>query len=60
MAEDMFKEIKGKTRGRHGFAMIATKEIKKGTTILQENPQLVWKNPTGVPEKSDITLEKKF
>ena len=56
MAEDMFKEIKGKTRGRHGFAMIATKEIKKGTTILQENPQLVWKNPTGVPEKSDIGL----
>ena len=50
MAEGMFKEIKGKTRGRYGFAMIATREIKKGTFIMQEKPQLVWKNPTGVPQ----------
>ena len=46
----MFNEIKGKTRGRYGFAMIATKEIKKGTFIVQEKPQLVWKNPSGVPQ----------
>ena len=57
MAEEMFKEIKGKTRGRYGFAMIATKEIKKGTLVMQEKPQLVWKNPTAVPQNMlDIEL----
>ena len=61
MAKEMFKEIKGKTRARYGFAMIATKEIKKGTFIIQEKPQLVWKNPTGVPQTEDpLEIQKEM
>ena len=61
MAKEMFKEIKGKTRARYGFAMIATNEIKKGTFIIQEKPQLVWKNPTGVPQTEDpLEIQKEM
>ena len=54
MAKEMFKEIKGKTRARYGFAMIATKEIKNISLRLLEIGEILARTLSCVTNKCKL------